>query len=344
MKTLLLVVVSFASLITCFPLMAEGVDYSPTVVEISTYKAADSDKVVTRSMGFVLEEDGFILSVYQGLLDPASEEILTRVDVYIPELDKSYPAEIVGVEPTLDLSILKIFSEEELKVGRLKTYDETEEGIEVSAPILASSVDNDSPLQQVFGVLRVKAERECYQFNMTATMHQAHIDITEPLMVGAPILNPKGEVVAVYTGYKPTDANDIYVWDQNITYILPAYLATNIYDSLKHKKNMRSPWTGFAVRRLTEEESEIFPTAAGDQGGIAIEDVWKNSPAEALGVQVNDILVRFGHYRIESPADFQKWLYMYGEGMTIDMSFIRGKETIVLEYTIEERPEWAVPK
>ena len=82
----------------------------------------------------------------------------------------------------------------------------------------------------------------------------------------------------------------------------------------------------------------------GFDGGIALEDVWERSPAEALGLQIGDVLLRFGEHPIKSVADFQRWLYMYGVGETVTLKFLRGKKVFEHSYTIEERPRWAVPQ
>ncbi len=161
--------------------------------------------------------------------------------------------------------------------------------------------------------------------------------------LGTPVFNLDGEVVAIYTGYEPP-ANPEHRENPREKHLLPIQLAVNIYESLKYKKSMRSPWTGFSVIPLNAQQRAQFPTEKGDKGGIAIEYVWDNSPASTFGIQPGDILTRFGHYRILSPADFQKWLYMYGVGHTVRMVLLRDGQYRVHEYTIEERPDWAVPE
>lgn len=183
-------------------------------------------------------------------------------------------------------------------------------------------------------------DKLCYQESLTSTMLRAEIQLDKS-SIGAPVFNVLGEVVAIYTGYQPVSQEDHAEHDEEV-HLLPSFLARNIYDSLKFKKCMKSPWTGFSVKPLSDFEKEIFPIKQGDQGRIAIEYVWTNSPAEQLDIQPGDMLVRFGRYRIESPADFQRWLYMYGVGNKVKMVFVRnGHDYIIKDYLIEERPERA---
>ena len=46
-----------------------------------------------------------------------------------------------------------------------------------------------------------------------------------------------------------------------------------------------------------------------------------------------------------SGGDFQKWLYMYGVGHPVKLMILRnGKDYLVTDYVIEERPAWAKPE
>ena len=311
----------------------------PTVVKVKTYETDKAEQALQESMGFVFEQDGFILTSYKNLTDPETGRLITHIDVYIPSLDKTYPATIVGVEPTINLGILKIFADSELNPSQLVM----KEGIQVGEAVYVPHDFDGGKPELTLGRITGLNNKECYQESLTSTMLSAELELDEH-SIGAPVFNEKGNVVANYTGYQPQSA-DGHQEDDDEIYILPTFLANNIYDSLKSKNNLKSPWTGFSVTPLNEEQKHYFPTEHGDKGGIGIEYIWENSPAEKLGIEVDDILVRLGHYRIESPADFQKWLYMYGVGHHIKLVFLRnGKDYIIKEYTIEERPDWARPK
>ncbi len=322
--------------------VASEIKNMPTIVGIETYINKNAQRHLhDKSMGFVFEKEGFILTSYKNLTNTKTGALLSDIDIIEAVTGKRYSASVVGVEPTINLGILKVFAEQDLKPSKMMARTGLTIGQEVFTPKDYLSSNKLSNLLK--GRVVALNNRECYQESLTTTMLRAELNLTKN-QIGAPIFNKQGEVVAIYTGYK-APIKEGHIEDENEVHILPSFLAMNIYDSLKHKKSMKSPWTGFSVMPINEQQKKVFPTKHGDKGGIAIEYIWKNSPAEKLGIKPNDILVRFGHYRIESPADFQKWLYMYGVGHTVKLVFLRGlKEYKVLEYTIEERPKWAVPK
>jgi S1-C subfamily serine protease len=132
-------------------------------------------------------------------------------------------------------------------------------------------------------------------------------------------------------------------------HLLSMELAMNVYDSIKQRGSLISPWTGFSVRTLTDEEIAAFPLASNRvRCGIGIEHVWEGGPAEALGIHKDDILFKMSHYPICTVANFQRWLYLYGVGTPVKLYFVRrapeGDKLITVSYTIEERPKWAKPR
>ncbi|MDP0491129.1 MAG: S1C family serine protease [Verrucomicrobiota bacterium JB023] len=313
----------------------------PSVVLIEGRLGDDAPEATNRALGFITEEDGFLLTNYENLLNPADQRLLPNLTARL-DGERSFPARVIGVDPTLGLGILKIESEQTFVPSIL---------VRGQAPIVDSAVFAFSEFKEGEWKLeegRVTAlnTRECYQENLTSTMFKTNLDVS-PGLGGGPVFNAEGGVIAIHTGFVPEKAEGHIDDDETDieTHVLPITLCLNIYESIKHKKSHESPWTGFSVRALNEKEQKLFPTAKRHKGGIAIEHVWPNSPAEKLGIQVDDILVQFSHNRIESVADFQKWLYMYGVGHPVKLVILRdGKDYLVTDYIIEERPTWARPR
>jgi S1-C subfamily serine protease len=175
-------------------------------------------------------------------------------------------------------------------------------------------------------------------------MFRAHLPLGAEALGGPVFRADTGAVVALYTGFRPrVEAG--HVEDPDERHLLPISLCFNIYESLKQKRSLRSPWTGFSVRPLTGDEQNFFPTQKRHHGGVGIEHVWPGSPAARLGVRVNDILVQLGYNRVASVADFQKWLYLNGVGQSVKLIFLRGgREYLFADYVIEERPASARPR
>ncbi len=313
----------------------------PNVVRIEGFAGADREKPAGHCLGFIVEADGFLLTNYQNLTDPASGRLLEGFRVNVAgKSSGTYDATVVGVEPTINLGILKIQSDKTFDISKRSPGREVAVGDSIAA---VSGFENGNP-QTVAGKVVGLNTKECYQENLAATMFRATIQIPMEGVGGPVFFADTGELAAIFTGYKPTAE----VGHQEAlaeTHLLPIRLCFNIYDSIKQTSSLKSPWTGFSVRPLNAAEQKFFPTAKRHHGGVAIEYVWDNSPAQKLGIKVNDILVQFSYNRILSVADFQKWLYMNGVGHPVKLMILRnGAEYLITDYVIEERPAGAKPK
>lgn len=319
-------------LITTAPLFAEPLDHG--VVSIA---GMSGTRVLNRSLGFIVEKEGFVLTNYKNLTSEPDGRLLEQFEV--KHGSKSYKGEIIGVEPTINIGILKLQTKETFTPVVCAVKREIAAGM----PMRAVSLDGNS-MQLIDGSVTALNTKLCYQHSLASTMFRAKITIPAS-SVGGPVFHAdSGEVAAIFTGYKPV-VEPGHEEDTAETHLLPINLCFNIYESLKTKRSLKSPWTGFSVRPLTEQEQRFFPTAKKHHGGVGIEDVWPESPAVKLGVKPGDILVQFAYNRILSVADFQKWLYMYGVGQSVKLYIVRnGNEYLVADYVIEERPPWARPK
>jgi serine protease Do len=289
-----------------------------------------------RGLGFIVEKDGFVLTNYDNLVEKTSERLFARLEV--TSGSKRYAAEIIGVEPTINLGILKLQDETFTPVTSAVKREPAP-----GADLQAVSLENGT-LKIIDGQVTALNTKQCYQHSLAATMFRAKLTIPAESIGGPVFYADSGEVAAIYTGFKPA-AEPGHAENTAETHLLPINLCFNIYDSLKTKRSLKSPWTGFAVRPLNDAEKRFFPTAKKHHGGIAIEDIWENSPAQKMGIREGDILVQFSYNRILSVADFQKWLYMYGVGQPVKLIILRnGTEYLMTDYVIEERPQWAKPK
>jgi serine protease Do len=296
-----------------------------------------ASKESSRGLGFIVEKEGFLLTTYRNLVVPSTEDLHETFQVRSGT--REFSAEIIGVEPTIDLAILKLETEDTFTPVVAATKREITPGQKLEATTF-----EETTLTMIPGTVTALNTKQCYQHSLASTMFRARITIPAS-SIGGPVFHADtGEVAAIHTGFKPAPEPG-HEEVEGETHLLPIELCFNIYESLKTKRSLKSPWTGFSVRPLTETERAFFPTAKKHHGGVAVEDVWENSPAQRMGVKEGDILVQFSYNRILSVADFQKWLYMYGVGQPVKLIFLRnGNDYLTTDYTIEERPRWAKPK
>lgn len=296
------------------------------------------------SLGFMVETDGYLLTTYKAISDPDTNRLSGKIKATI-EVDGTsitLPARVIGVEATLNFSILKVDYENPLPILPLNKDRE----LVAEEPVHAYYVNNVGEYDRIAGSFTEMNVLECYQANLTATMLKTEITLPDD-SVGAPILDGEGKVFAMHTAHVPEleeEELEFHDSDEPEIFLLSMKLAMTIYDSVKQRRSMKSPWTGFSVRRLSDEENKQFPMVKGRvMCGIGLEHIWERGPAEALGIQRDDILIKFGHYPVCSVAEFQKWLYLYGVDQPVKLYLVRDDKMLTLDYIIEERPAWAKP-
>ena len=301
-------------------------------------RAEGQDPLVHETLGFMMEESGYLMSTYKELVDPETGRLSGEIEAsFLMEGNMmTLPAEVVAVEAAINFSILRVNHSEPVPVAEINRDRELDTGEVVHA----YHVNDTGVFEPILGSFSELNQLECYEENLTATMLKTEIKLPGD-SVGSPILDSDGKVFAMHTAHVPDiDEDELQGEDgEPEIFLLSMDLAMNLYDSIKRRPSMKTPWTGFSVRSLTEDESKQFPLMGGKvMCGIGLEHIWEGGPAEAMGIQPGDILIKFGYYPICSVSEFQKWLYMYGVDQPVTLYFIRDGELKTFEYLIEERP------
>lgn len=170
----------FTLLAACFaaPLNSAAADEYPpdypVIAKVTTYTSItpggeeSSRTKVKESLAFVVEKDGHLLTSYRTLLDLAGYNLLQTIEVELFEgpPPHRYDASIVGVEPTINIAILKINPDRDLRVSRIIG----QEDIEAAQTIHAVAGFEEGRPVLISGRITRLNSMECYQESMTSTM------------------------------------------------------------------------------------------------------------------------------------------------------------------------------
>jgi serine protease Do len=296
--------------------------------------------------GFLVEDDGTILTARHLLVDDAGETV-DVVDIERHD-GRHQIARIVGTEATIDLGVLKL---EELRPTDLRELRPVRIGDSSAARVghWAIALGNPAGPGTTFavGTLSSRAARQCYQDELSATLMQASLGVPAG-GYGGPLLNIEGSVVGMLIpGPNPDPASSVTP-SPTLAFALPIDLALAIYEPLKIKESRKSPWLGVSVLELRAVRQGRGRSGPGGlrlpPAGVYIDDVFEPSPAAAADVRVGDFLISIDGNRLFSVGDFQKWLYLSGIGRTVTLGIFRDGQTLEKRVAIEERPEAAVPR
>jgi len=277
--------------------------------------------------GVFVTDDGFLLTSARLLAGEGGRRDGDIIDVELQD-NQHARARLIGLEPAVDLAVLKTEAPIAVRPARLGDSDAVRVGQ------WAIAVGDPPGVEKTFspGTIAARPERDCYQENRTSTLLQTSIRVG-PESLGGPLVNIRGEVIgiAVPQGQGPSAAGPA-----DAVHALPINLAMTIYEALKVKESKQSPWLGFSVLDLTADVARTLPKAP--LTGIYIEDVFEPSPAARAGIRVGDVLTAMDGNRIFAVPDFQKWIYLLGIGHAVRLELVRGGGVLERTLTIEQRP------
>lgn len=249
-------------------------------------------------------------------------------------------AEVVGIEPTLQLAVLRaaVFQEHTpppLPVLAFGDSDAAEPG-----QWLLGFGDPIGPERFLgIGLLVAKPSRDCYQELMSATYMQATLTVPDGA-IGGPLVDLDGKVVGILA---KLDGNG-----PGSAWALPSKILEGLHQSIRAAGTSRSPWLGWSVMSRTEIATvrglKAWKELPKPPHGILIENVFAPSPAHAADVRPGDFLTHFAGVEIHAPVDFQRQLYLNGVGRTVTVTMWRDGQSTAKELTIEARPAAAVPR
>ena len=283
--------------------------------------------------GFFLEDDGTLLTARHFLVDPDSGHPADRIEVELSD-DRRYLAWVVGLEPMIDLAVLRIDAPTAVPTLSMGQSHDARVGQWIIA------LGNPPGIETTFAVgsLSATPRRECYQQEPEETLFQTSLWV-DSASFGGPIVDLDGRVLGMAQprpGSRPTPGA------ASALRILPIDLALTIYEALQTAADEISPWLGFAVLEFSRDLRDR--TANPPQTGLYIDAVYTPSVASEAGIESGDILVAIANRLVLSVADFQRELYLAGAGREVSLQLHHKGAMITRKITIAQRPAHLLPK
>jgi len=159
---------------------------------------------------------------------------------------------------------------------------------------------------------------------------------TLPIYAGSPLVNSKGEVVAIVSGY----LKRVYV--QNQGYAVPSTIVTDVVKRIQDNENgtpTRKAALGITV--LNDEDTLELRETYGYPNGLYISTVKAESAAYTAGLNQGDILLTLNGESMELTQDLMLFLDERTIGTLVEIVVYRPSEdkTLTLNsYLLEEKP------
>lgn len=234
------------------------------------------------------------------------------------------PAEVVWADKTLDLAVLKIDTDQELKAVNLGDSDQLvigEPAIAIGNP-LSLEFHGTVTAGYISGKDRIITEADGSSMNLIQT--DASIN---PGNSGGPLFNQKGEVIGVNT-MKISSA-------EGLGFSIPINVAKPIINQIIETGEYHKVALGFSGTDVRTYEN-AFQIDTGVESGVVLLKVMAGSPIEKAGLEKLDIITKVDGQEITNVMDIQKILYKYKFGDTIELEYIRNDSTNIAKVLLEK--------
>ncbi len=272
------------------------------------FRGAPQSPRKARSLGsgFIISADGYILT-NDHVVDGADEIKVKLSD------GREFRGEVRGLDPKLDLALVKIDAGESLPVAGLGDSDTIKVGEWVMA------IGNPFGLEQTVTVGIVSAKGRVIGAGPYDDFIQTDASIN-PGNSGGPLFNVQGEVIGINTA--------IVAGGQGIGFAIPVNMAKQIIPQLRDEGRVIRGWLGVTVQALNQELADSF--GLEKTRGALINEVVKGSPADRAGLQRGDIIMTYDGQRIAELNDLPRLVAATPVDKTVKVTIFRdGKERTV---------------
>ncbi len=233
--------------------------------------------------------------------------------------DRTLAAQFVGRDPSTDLAVLRVndlgldaaqAASDPARVGQLT--------LAVGRPSPAGPMASLGIVSAVGGPVRMRRGRLLEQYIRTDA-------IPYPGFSGGPLIDGAGAVLGVLTTGLVGGA----------TLAIPASIAWRIGDTLSQQGFVRRGYLGISSQPVHLPENQR--AGRNQERGLLIIRVEPDSPAQASGLLLGDILVSLDGVQIDDTDDLQSLLMNDRVGATIAVEVIRGGALQTLKVTVGQR-------
>jgi len=246
--------------------------------------------------GVVIQPDGVVLTNAH-VVNGAQQIVATLTD------GSQYEARILGLDPELDLAVLRMEGVSGLTAVPIGTSADLmlgEPTIAIGNPLGLGHTVTTGVISAVSRPLRT--DWRVYQ-----DFIQTDASIN-PGNSGGPLLNAHGELIGINTAIRP-DA-------QNIGFAIPVDRAMKVARDLLTFGTVQAPWLGI----------DLVDVRTDRHGGTAprVERVYDGSSAEKAGLRPGDILLTLEGRAVQSRADVNAYLASFDPGRVLKLTWTRG--------------------
>ena len=267
--------------------------------------------------GVIIDERGYILT-NNHVIDDAERLKVTLQDGTVLR------GKVAGTDEMTDLAVVRVESSKPLPAAALGNSEELKAGQIVMA--IGNPFGLSGGPAVTAGI--VSSVRRSIQ-TRTGVLDLIQTDAAiNPGNSGGPLVNSKGEVVAINTANMP--------YAQGIGFAVPVNTAKEILSELVEKGKVSRPWIGIASVKLNPKVAQYYGLPKTE--GALIANVEPYSPADDAGLRKGDIIEEIDGSKVDDPAQIVSIVRKKHPKEQVSVSVNRYGRQLQVPIQIDERP------
>ena len=269
--------------------------------------------------GFILTEDGYIVTNYHVIEDS------TSISVALYD-GSTYDAKIVGYDDSNDIAVLKIEA-----TGLTPVILGDSSQMYVGYQVLAIGNPLGELTFSLTGGLISALNRQITLDNLYLDLIQTDCTINSGNS-GGPLFNMYGEVIGITNAKYSSSGSSSIASIDNIAFAIPINNVKTIITSIIENGYYAKPYIGVSISDLGSDYHGF-----GLPEGAVIRAVQEDSPAQEAGLQTNDIVTHVNGEEVKTATEFKKKITNSSVGDVLTLTVYRQGETIELQVTVGEQ-------
>ncbi len=272
--------------------------------------------------GVIVDPKGYIITNNHVVADAE------RIQVSFVEDDDEYDAKLIGVDPETDLAVLHVEGKEGLSAAKIGNSDATNVGdwaVAVGSPFGYRET-------VTVGIISAKSREVGSRERNRPFQKFLQTDAAiNPGNSGGPLLNIRGEVIGINTAIiSRTGGYD------GIGFALASNIAVETYNQIIRYGRVSRGSIGV---QFSSEQSPSLSRSYGAQGGVFVMKVIDGGPAEAAGMQAEDIIISVAGTKIDDGENLIEVVASISVGETVPIEVFRDGKTLTLDVEIADREQ-----
>lgn len=269
------------------------------------------DRVV-RSLGsgVIVSRDGLILTNNHVIAGA------NRISVTLADGRRFSDVQVVGTDPATDLALLRIRAN---NLPAIKWGDSR--ALEVGEWVLA--IGNPYGLSQTVtaGIVSAKGRRDV-GISVYEDFIQTDAAIN-PGNSGGALVNIRGELVGINTAILSQSGGNV-----GIGFAVPSHEARRVMELLLREGRVSRGWLGILPARVEE----------GAVQGVVVANLFRNSPADLAGLDIDDVILECNGRRVTSPGELKNMIASMPAGTEVTLLVQRGTERGRIRLRVADHP------